>query len=228
MEVDLTASMYMLVMFLLKIMLKIVQKTDVSYNFVNEVFMDEDINYGEKLMLSVLDIATQQVSLGYHKITSELPDILSEPIEMKCAEENKFFEPKNIERIGTRNMPNKAAIINEIQFEIKEYISKLRIGIRARLDIADTKELNCVSFSEAPAEGVFSVWERITSHKPSLSLETANALLRVSREGPKAGTNKALNISEKALNLWPSGERFTTVNWIPGMVSKSVKTILES
>ena len=223
-------------------MLKIVQKTDVSYNFVNEVFMDEDINYGEKLMLSVLDIATQQVSLGYHKITSELPDILSEPIEMKCAEENKFylelkkiidkhkenFEPKNIERIETRNMPNKAAIINEIQFEIKEYISKLWIGIRARLDIADTKELNCVSFSEAPAEGVFSVWERITSHKPSLSLETANALLRVSREGPKAGTNKALNISEKALNLWPSGERFTTVNWIPGMVSKSVKTILES
>ena len=179
-------------------------------------------------MLSVLDIATQQVSLGYHKITSELPDILSEPIEMKCAEENKFFEPKNIERIGTRNMPNKAAIINEIQFEIKEYISKLWIGIRARLDIADTKELNCVSFSEAPAEGVFSVWERITSHKPSLSLETANALLRVSREGPKAGTSKALNISEKALNLWPSGERFTTVNLIPGMVSKSVKTILES
>ena len=90
-EVDFTASMYMLVMFSLKIMLKIVQKTDVSYNFVNEVFMDEDINYGEKLMLSVLNIATQQVSLGYHEITSELPDILSEPIEMKCAEENKFY-----------------------------------------------------------------------------------------------------------------------------------------
>ena len=69
------------------------------------------------------------------------------------------------------------------------------------MDIADTKELNCVSFSEAPAEGVFSVWERITFHKPSLSLETANALLRVSREGPKAGTNNNLKHFRKSFKF---------------------------
>ena len=53
-------------------------------------------------------------------------------------------------------------------------------------------------------------------------------MLRVSKEGPKAGTNKALEISEKALDMWPSGERFTTRNWIPGMVSKPVKKVFES
>ena len=55
-----------------------------------------------------------------------------------------------------------------------------------------------------------------------------NAMLRVSKEGPKAGTNKALDISEKALDMWPSGERFTTRNWIPGMISKPVKKVFES
>ena len=50
-------------------------------------------------------------------------------------------------------------------------------------------------------------------------------MLPVSKEVPKAGTNKALDISEKALDMWPSGERFTTRNWIPGMVSKPVKEV---
>ena len=53
-------------------------------------------------------------------------------------------------------------------------------------------------------------------------------MLRVSKEGPKAGTNKALKISEKALNSWPSGERFTTASLMPGMVSKSVMKVFDS
>ena len=241
-EIELTASMYCLVMFSLKIMLKMVQKTDVSWEFVNAVFLNEEINYGEKCMLSVLEIATQQVSVGYHEVISELPDILSHPVELKGTEDNKFYMElknfiakhkenlllKDVERRETRNTPTKVALIEEIRLEIKDYISKLWLGIRNRLDVADTREFNCVSFSEAPAEGVFSVWERITAGKVSLTLAHANAMLRVSKEGPKAGTNKALQISEKALDLWPSGERFTTINWMPGMVSKSVKKVFES
>ena len=55
-------------------------------------------------------------------------------------------------------------------------------------------------------------------------------MLCISKESSKAGTNKALQISEKALGMWPSGsgERFTTRNWIPGMVSKPVKKVFES
>ena len=112
--------------------------------------------------------------------------------------------------------------------EIKDYISKIWLGIRNRLDVADTREFNCVSFSEAPAESIFSVWERITTGKVSLTLAHSNAMLGVSKEGPKAGTNKALQISEKALDIWPSGVIFTTRNCIPGMVSKPVKKVFES
>ena len=244
-EIELTASVYMIVMFSLKIMLKIVQKTDVSWEFVNCVFLNEEINYGEKLMLSVLDIAIQQISFEYHEVILDLPDILSNPVEIKGTEDNKFYaalnkfinkhkdnlipkEWKDIDRRQTRSTATKSIILEEIKFEIQDYISKLWLGIRNRLDVADTRDFNCVSFSEAPAEGIFSVFERITSGKASLKLAHANAMLRVSKEGPKAGTNKALKISEKALNSWPSGERFTTASWMPGMVSKSVMKVFDS
>ena len=50
------------------------------------------------------------------------------------------------------------------------------------------------------------------SGKGSMTLAHANAMLRVSREGPSACCRAALDISAKALELWPSGlgERFTT------------------
>ena len=60
-----------------------------------------------------------------------------------------------------------------------------------------------------------------------MTLAHCNAMLRVSKEGPEAGTNAAITVSKAALDLWPSGERFTTQLWKPGMVSKSVKKILD-
>ena len=145
-EIELTASVYMFVMFSLKIMLKIVQKTDVSWEFVNTVFLNEEINHGEKFMVSVLDIATQQVSFGYHEVISELPDILSDPVELKGTDDNKFYMEllkfidkhkgnliiNNVERRQTRNTPTKATILEEIGLEAKDYISKLWLGIRNR------------------------------------------------------------------------------------------------
>ena len=46
-------------------------------------------------------------------------------------------------------------------------------------------------------------------------------------EGPAAFTKDSLNLSKRALNNWPSkfGERFTTVNWKPGIISKAVAKI---
>ena len=52
------------------------------------------------------------------------------------------------------------------------------------------------SFSEAPAESVFSVWERIISCQPSLTLGHTVALLRVAMEGPTVSTRNSLNLSK--------------------------------
>jgi len=118
-DIEITASVYMIVMFGLKVILKMVQKTDISPEYVNAVFMDETKCYGEKLMLACLDIAVQEVSLGYHELEADIPDVLSQPVVMKGSDENKFYEElkkflkkhkdhmlvQNIQR-STRNTPN--------------------------------------------------------------------------------------------------------------------------
>ena len=56
------------------------------------------------------------------------------------------------------------------------------------VDEADAEDLNCTAFSEAPADGVFSVWERVIGGRESITLAYANALLRVSKECHPAGS----------------------------------------
>ncbi len=173
-----------------------------------------------------------------------MPDILDTDVVMKDADsDNKFYQElkgfiekhedqlrvENVHR-RTRNTPNNEELMGNIKNEISNYITKLWAGISARLDEADTRDLNCTSFSEAPAEGVFSVWERVTSGRASMTLAHANALLRVSKEGPPAGSTSAYKVSQKALDVWPSshGERFTTKLWFPGSTEKSIRKIMDS
>ena len=55
------------------------------------------------------------------------------------------------------------------------------------------------SFSEAPAESVFSVVENILSGRDSLTTKHTTALFRVSMEGPGASTDASLKLSQEAL-----------------------------
>ena len=125
---------------------------------------------------------------------------------------------------------SKLTIPSNIKNEISDYITKLWTGIRTRLDEADTRDLSCLAFSEAPAEGLFSVWERVISGRESMTLAHANTLLRVSKENPPAGSKSAYKASKKALNLWPSsqGERFITKLWFPGLTKKPIRKIMDS
>ena len=129
-----------------------------------------------------------------------------------------------------RNTPKSEELMGTIKNEISNYITMLWTGIKTRLDEADTRGLNCIAFSEAPAEGVFSVWERVISGRESMTLAHANALLRVSKEGPPAGSKLAYKVSKKAIDLWPSSqdERFTTKLWFSGLTEKPIRKIMDS
>ena len=85
------------------------------------------------------------------------------------------------------------------------------------------------SFSEAPAESVFSVWARILAGRESLSIGNLTALVRVAMEGPNAATKDSLNLSKRALANYDKyskyGERFTTIAWMPGLISKGIARI---
>ena len=109
---------------------------------------------------------------------------------------------------------------------VEDYITSFWLEMRARYDLTDLGA-GPTSFSEAPAESVFSVWERVSTGRPSLKLKNVVALVRVGIEGPPASSKGSFHLSTKALNRWPGqhGERFTPCNLIPGVVSRTISKI---
>ena len=61
----------------------------------------------------------------------------------------------------TRNTPTISDDIDTMFEVVNNYINKLWIGIRERIKLTDLSA-GPTSFSEAPAESVFSIWENIT------------------------------------------------------------------
>ena len=232
------SQLYCLVLFGLKIILKTCQKTDVGYEYVEKVIVGD---YGEQIMKYCLKVAYNLLKDGIEEFKENQPDILSANPEIVNANENKFlihlkkFVNDNmtillLEEDGsvrqTRNTVSVSEEIDTMFQVVNNYVTKFWIEIRERIKFTDLSD-GPTSFSEAPAESVFSVWERITSNRESLTIAHTIALVRVAMEGPAASTKASLNVSKTALNNWPShlGERFTTANWKPGLISKTVAKI---
>ena len=86
------------------------------------------------------------------------------------------------------------------------------------------------SWSEAPAESIFSTWQFVIDHRPSLTTKHVEDMCRVIRDGPKASSKEAEVLMELACkNSGAScGLRFITQNWQPGTTSKIVEKYLKS
>ena len=90
-------------------------------------------------------------------------------------------------------------MVKDQVLHVKGYIKRFQNGILERLEQTDLSHAPN-SYSEAPAEGLFSVLERVLNGRESLSLDCAEALTRISLEGPGVATMEGL--SKKALQLW--------------------------
>ena len=88
-------------------------------------------------------------------------------------------------------------------------------------------ETGPTSYSEAPAEGVFSVIEYVMTGREKLSLKHVEALTRISLEGPKASNKKAFELSCQAMQKrdCKDMDRFTTIAYMKGTIPKTVKKI---
>ena len=85
-------------------------------------------------------------------------------------------------------------------------------------------------WSEAPAEGIFSILAYITENRASLTPRHLSKLCRVIKEGPKPGSNFANSIVKDCIRDWPSafGPRFTTNDYMKKITSSTVAKILEN
>ena len=99
-------------------------------------------------------------------------------------------------------------------------------GIERRLAYTDISESPC-AFSEAPAEGIFSVYENITNGRESLTIEHAVALVRIAVHGPPPAIADFAKFAEAAMKNFKSkwGKRFCTLLWKPGYTSKTLKNL---
>ena len=109
---------------------------------------------------------------------------------------------------------------------IKEYVHLLWTGIQERLKYFDKDGTTC--WSEAPAEGVFSILGYIVEQRASLTVNHMTKLCRVVKEGPPPGTKKASDLAKRAMCKWPSlhGSRFTTNSYMHGITSSTVSTAM--
>ena len=174
----------------------------------------------------------------------EFSDLLSSDGEPTNISKNKFiknlqdFLQKNKDELSlpsdfsklfrnTRDLKCTTDLINEQASYINTFISRFWEGISKRTELTDLDH-GSTSFSEAPAEGVFSVIENVLGGRESLELDSIEALTRVALEGPGVATMEGYDLSKEALELWGGkGERFTTQHWWPGMKQKSMLEIQE-
>ena len=81
--------------------------------------------------------------------------------------------------------------------------------------------------SEAPAEGIFNIYNRVITGKERLTVGNAVALTRVAVHGPPPATPDSAEISKAAMTKYSSkfGERYCTVHWRPGVTSSILMKI---
>ena len=106
------------------------------------------------------------------------------------------------------------------------YIEDLWKAIKARTAFTDLSESPC-AFTEAPAEGIFSIYNRVITGREGLSIGNAVSLTRVALHGPPPATPDSASLAEAAMKNYQSkyGERYCTLMWRPGITSRTVQKV---
>ena len=83
------------------------------------------------------------------------------------------------------------------------------------------------AFSEAPAEGMFSIYSRVNNDRGSANVDHLTALTGIAAHGPPVSTTDAAKIAADALKNYKSefGERFCTRSWRKGTNSTTIANL---
>lgn len=226
------AKIYCIVLFCLKIILKIVQKVDTSYNFLEKfIFNMNEYNYGMKFMKIGLETA-QEAYHGkpFNSIELALIEFSQDKHMTFLLKDLKKYVTNNTEKFLKESEPvirntrsNQQGDTSLGIAAVTNYIGNLWIEVQSRLKYTDCSD-GATSFSEAPAESIFSYYERVRKGRESLTIARSNMLVRIQLEGPKVATQMSKELSKESLKRQKSHlkERFTTKHWKPSMVSKTI------
>ena len=232
----LLAKSQCLVMFALKYLLKNVQRIDITPAYINTVITKEA---GKAAMQLACQVAVDVYSgkdisyLDQPNMESDIcfdREITFSNILKTYVTNKKDLYVKNEEphERNTRTQENDCFTISSAQAASDFYITQLWKAIRKRCAFTDLSDSPC-AFSEAPAEGIFSVYGYVSERRERLTVENAVRLTRLALHGPPPATEESATLAKEAMENYPSkyGERFCTVQWRKGMTSNTVKKVIE-
>ena len=176
-------------------MLKNVQRMDVSPSYINSVVLN---GTGERAMMLASKVACDFYSNDTIEYISNSPSLASDTNVCSssehtfCDELKSFFDKKGhlfskLEEPFEKNTRATPFTIIDAKTACESYISGLWRAVADRVKYTDLSECSCC-YTEAPAEGIFSIYDRIISGREKLSIDNAVALTRVSIHGPPPAT----------------------------------------
>ena len=164
---------YVLITYMTKLMLKVGQKTNVSSETVQKVFYRQG---GKDTMEKVIEIVSR---LNQGETTKEViaSFVIDSDMDKFTLGEVLKFLAKFSEEYDTREEQRPSRTRSEGSFSekntlpvLQDYVEDLWQGIEDRLTHFDSD--GSTGWSEAPAEGIFSILDYIIEHKPFLLLIT--------------------------------------------------------
>ena len=224
-----------LAMFALKVILKNVQKLNISSQYVTEVILNKK---GKRAMLLAVQVAVEfyegkdisylekDVNLGIDTDilfkdkgeVSTSKTFFSNHLHTYILDKKHLFS--DIEKPQERNTRAPTFSISSAKRAAEAYIDALWSCIEKRVQFTDLSNSPC-AFSEAPAETVFSIYSRVTQGREALSICNAVALTRVALHGPPVATPSSKAFTKSAMDRFESkyGPRFCTKMWFKGATS---------
>ena len=242
-EWEVMCRLFLLILFAEKIILKTCQKTDDQREYVHRVFLGTNLPEpeGKKAMMLGFRVAKDVIrgqTIGYLD-TENLVDVLStdanvnhfvREIKRLIVELGQKLVPSSLQNNNAPTRGQQAVTLPIIETALQTFIDKFWEQFAVRAGRTDLVSGDTWCFSEAPCEAFFSMWERIVRNRPSLLVENIVRLIRIQQEGPPAGTEESHSVMEAAMKQYQTvshlGERYTTKDWAPGTVSKTVRNVM--
>ena len=106
------------------------------------------------------------------------------------------------------------------------YIDSLWTAIRSRLSYTDISE-SAAAYSEAPAEGIFSTYARVSTGRPCAFHDHLVELTRIAAHVHPVATPAGAELGKDSLKNLKRvyGERFCTQTWFQGKTSNTVQAL---
>ena len=160
------------------------------------------------------------------KSLSEQTNICSQSNKNFCEELHEYLKDNDLfsnKEGGDRVTRSSPFTIEDAKIASDMYSDILWKAIKKRLDYTDMSQSSC-AYTEAPAEGIFSVYSKVSSGRTSATIDHLVALTRVSAHGPPIATADAASLSEEALKNFQSqyGARFCTRTWKDDSTSSTI------